>query len=67
VTTTSTECSTAAIMLFANHTSTGVPLAVKIASYACVVNGFGIQLGGMPPASARVLNEVTSMKRIGLM
>ena len=54
-------------MLFANHRRTGVPSAVRMVSYAWVVNGAGIHVGGTPAASAPVLNDVDTMNSTGLM
>src|SRR4051794_8968021 len=67
VATTRAEFAAAAIMLFANQRSTGVPEAPRMLEYAWVVKGFGIQLGGTLAASMRVLNDVTSMNSNGLM
>src|SRR4051794_5534458 len=67
VATTSAALQAAAIMLFANHRSTGVPSALKISRYAAVVGLRGIHVGGTAVASVRVLNDVTSMKISGLM
>src|SRR4051812_1718959 len=66
VATTSAALQAAAIMLLANHRSTGVPSALKISRYAAVVGSFGIQVGGTAVASVRVLNDVRSMKISGL-
>src|SRR3954451_19197743 len=66
VATTSAALQAAAIMLFANQRSTGVPSASRMVRYAAVVGFFGIHVGGTAVASLPVLNEVTNMKMSGL-
>src|SRR3954465_10235376 len=66
VATTSAALAAAAIMLLANHRSTGVPDEPRMLVYAWTVGALGIQVGGTPAASTRDLNDVTSMNTSGL-